>query len=107
MEYFLYATLKRSPVLLVAFAGMVLAVLTWKRHPGISLRTLIGLSLFWAQWLIFTIAFYFGAILANLFGHRQWFETGLYFVQDLVFAVILILLVSAALARRNKPTVPT
>jgi hypothetical protein len=104
MDFFISQTLRRSPVLLVALVGMVIAVVSWKRHPKVSLRTLVGLGLCWVQWIVFTVAFSFVAILSNLLSlsssGRQWFYTGLYFVHDLVFAIMLILLVSAALAQR-------
>jgi hypothetical protein len=104
VDYFISQTLRRSPLLVVAFVGMVMAIVSWRRHPKVSLRTLLSLGLVWVQWVVFTIAFYFVAILSNLLGltssGRQWFYTGLYFVQDLVFAIILILLVSAALVQR-------
>ena len=107
MDYFISQTLRRSPLLIAAFVGMVIAIISWRRHPKVSLRTLLGLGLVWVQWLVFTIAFYFVAILSNLLSlsssGREWFYTGLSFVQDLVFAIMLILLVSAALMQRYTP----
>ena len=107
MDYFISQTLRRSPVLLVALVGMVIAVVSWKRYPKVSLRTFVGLGLCWVQWIVFTVAFFFVAMLSNLLSlsssGTQWFHTGLYFVQDLVFAIVLILLVSAALAQRYRP----
>jgi hypothetical protein len=50
----LMAYLFQSPVLLVWLAGMVIAVVTWRRHPRVSLLTVVALVILLVETLIDT-----------------------------------------------------
>lgn len=97
--------LQRSPLLLVIMAGIILSITRWKRHPKASLITLIALGLYVIKVFFFTALNYSigslresmhwsSATLNNLF-------TVLHVVNDMGFAVVIVLLVAAAFANRQ------
>jgi hypothetical protein len=91
-------------MLLLVLAGIVIAIVRWKRHPKVSLLTVSGLSLFIAQSMTFGSIFYF---LPRL--HDRGFSYGsinnLYLVlevcRDIFYSAVIVLLVSAVLSQRN------
>ncbi len=105
ISYFLMALLQRSPLLLVILVGIILSIARWKRHPKGSLITFIGLCLYLIKLFAFTALNYWipslresmnwsFAALNNLF-------TVLHVVNDIGFAVVIVLLVSAAFVNRR------
>ena len=104
-SYFLMSLFQRSPLLLVILAGIVLSIARWKRHPKASLITLIALGFYLFKVFLFTVLNYWigtlresmhwsYATLNNLF-------TVLHVVNDMGFAIVLVLLVAAAFANRQ------
>ena len=94
---------------LMSLAGLLFAVIRWKRHPKVSLLTVAALLLLLIQSLTFgTIYYYLPELL------RQGFTYGtlnsLYLLvevcRDIVYSIIVVLLVSAAFSGRS-PTEST
>ena len=56
--YLEYLLARRWPMLLLVLAGIVIAIRRRKRHPKVSLLTVLGLGLFIAQSLTFGSIFY-------------------------------------------------
>jgi hypothetical protein len=91
-------------MLLLVLAGIIVAVVRWKRHPKVSLLTVSGLGLFIVRSLTFGSIFY---LLPRL--HDRGFSYGsinsLYLVVevcgDIFYSAVIVLLVSAVLSQRN------
>jgi hypothetical protein len=109
IQYLLTMMLQRAPVLLVLLGGMIFAVVRWRRHPKVSLLTLVALALYLIKLLLFTALSYavpqiresmhLSYAVAN-----NMFEV-LSVLSDISFAVIIVLLVAAAFIRRGPLTV--
>jgi hypothetical protein len=50
----LFAYLVQSPILLVWLAGFILAAVHWRKHPRVSLLTVIALAIFLIEGLVDT-----------------------------------------------------
>ncbi len=105
LSFFSYFLLRRAPVLLLALAGIILALVRWKRHPKVSLITVIGLVFFLVESLIYSTLLY---RLPRLFGQRwvtlesyEIYFTVLYVLDDIAYALVIVLLVTAALIQRK------
>lgn len=102
--YFEYLFARRWPMLLLVLAGMVVAILRWKRHPKASLLTVLGLGLFIVRSITFGSIFYF---LPNLLerGFSYGDLNNLYIVVevcgDIFYSAVIVFLVSAVLSQRN------
>jgi hypothetical protein len=83
----------------------VFAIARWRRHPKVSLLTVIGLRLSLFQSLTFASIYYFLPRLHDS-GWSYGAVNNLYTVanlcQDLFQALVIILLVIAAFTQRNK-----
>lgn len=102
--FLVYLLIKKSVLIMTIVAGIGFAVYRWKRHPRISLMTVLALGLY----LIDTLAF---AIITSLLP-RFFFQLHLtarnistldsvfQLLDDFVFATVLILLVAAAFTGR-------
>jgi hypothetical protein len=107
LHFFFDMFARRSPVILVLIAGLILALVRWKRHPRVSLMASLALFLYFVRLLLFTTFNYY---LPNLFmgvfhASEQgvdWAYTVLFFFEDLAFSGILILLVAAAFTQRGR-----
>jgi hypothetical protein len=108
MLYFFFDMLaRRSPVMLVAVAGLIFALVRWRRHPRVSLMTSLALILYFVRLTLFTIFnYYLPNLFAGVFRVSEqgvsWAYTALFFFEDLAFAGILILLVAAAFSQRGR-----
>jgi hypothetical protein len=96
---------RRLPMLLLASGGIIFALVRWKLHPRASLMTVIALVIFIIDALIYSIVLYF---LPDLFRPMltsakmiNWFYFFIYFFDDFVFALVIILLTGAAFSQRN------
>jgi hypothetical protein len=96
---------RRLPMLLLAAGGIVFALLRWKRHPRVSLLTVIAFAVFLIDAFIFSIVLY---VLPDIFRPMlvtakmiNWFYFFMYFFDDLVFALVIILLTVAAFSQRE------
>ena len=110
ISYFSRIMLQRSPLLLVILCGIVLALVRWKRHPRISLFTLLGLLLYLFKLFSFTALFYSIPRIREAMNLSYGVANNLYsllaVLNDLAFALIIVLLVVVAFAQR-KPAVAT
>lgn len=59
INFFDFVFARRWPVMLVVLAGLIFAIIRWKRHPKVSALTLAGLLLFQFQSLAFSSLYYF------------------------------------------------
>ena len=102
--YFLFS--RRWPVMLVVLAGLVFAIIRWRRHPKVSALTVAGLLLFQLQSLAFSSLYYF---LPRLADHGWTWRSivhlsiGLDICHDLVFTVAFALLAVAIFTGRTQP----
>jgi hypothetical protein len=106
LSFFYYLFARRWPVLLVVLAGLIFAVVSWRRHPKVSALTISGLLIFQIQALAFSSIYYFLPRLAQ----SGWTWTSIdnlslaiEIVHDLCFAAGLGLLAAAALVGRKRP----
>jgi phosphotransferase system glucose/maltose/N-acetylglucosamine-specific IIC component len=106
MDSFFYDIfLRRWPVMLVALAGIVFAIIRWKRHPKVSALVVTGLILSQAQSLFFSYLYYLLPRLAT----RGWTWTAidslsiaLDLCQDLFFSLAIALLAAAVFIGRSR-----
>jgi hypothetical protein len=97
----IFALLRKTPLLLVLFAGLLVALIRWKRHPRTSLLASIGLVLYIIEIFLFTIVYY---LLSGVWMGSSAFSV-IQVVDDFIYAGILILLISAAFSQRIPKTV--
>lgn len=108
MRFVLLMILRRVPMLLVVLGGIGFSIVRWKRHPRVSLMTLLGLVIYFLETLFFIV------LLHNLVGlhealhlsYRQisYLQTMLFVFDDFAYAAVLILLVTAAFTQRGQKT---
>lgn len=105
IRYVFTMFLQRLPLLLVLLGGIVFSLARWKRHPKVSLMTLVGLVLYLIKVLIFTSLSY---SVPKITQTMHWsyatansmFEV-LNVLSDISFAVIIVILVVAAFVNRG------
>ena len=104
-SYFLTRVARRLPMLLLALGGIVFAIMRWRLHPRASLMTVVALSIYLVDMVVYTLILYW---LPNLVepmrmssSASRFFYSVVYFIEDIVFAVTIILLVAAAFANRR------
>lgn len=105
MDSFFYDIfLRRWPVMLVALAGIVFAIIRWKRHPKVSALVVVGLILFQAQSLFFSYLYYLLPRLAT----RGWtwaaidnLSIAVDLCQDIFFSLAIALLAVAVFLGRG------
>jgi hypothetical protein len=101
-----YTLLKRSLLMLVVLGGIVLAIVRWKKHPRVSLMTVIALGFYLVESWLATIFFYYlpEMLSSTSPSSRSTLYTVIYFLEDFAFAAVLILLVAAAFTGRRPAT---
>jgi hypothetical protein len=96
---------RRSPMLLLAVGGTVFALIRWKRHPRVSLMTVIALVIYVIDAFVFSIFLYYLPDLIQTMRFTSkgidWLYFFIFFIGDFVPALIIILLVAAAFSQRN------
>ena len=105
MLYYLSLLLaRRSPMLLLSLGGIIFAIVRWKRHPRVSLMTVLALAIYMFEGILFSMFLYW---LPNLMSTMRLsraagdnFYFVLFFFEDFVFALVIILLVGAAFSGR-------
>lgn len=104
-SYFLTRIARRLPMLLLALGGIVFALMRWKLHPRASLMTIVALGIYLVDMVVYTMILYW---LPSIVGPMRmsasvsrFFYSVVYFIEDIVFAVTIILLVAAAFANRK------
>jgi hypothetical protein len=90
--------------MVVVIAGIVIAIVRWKRHPKVSALTIAGLVIFQFQSLAFTSLYYFLPQLAT----RGWTWAAIDNLSivvdvchDVFFAVAIVLLAAAVFSGRS------
>ena len=103
-----YLLLRRSILLVVIFAGLVIAFIRWKRHPRVSLLTVLGLGFYLFESTAFAFVFHYlprGFDTLRLTARSIGIlDSVLQLLDDFSFAAVLILLVAAAFSRRRVTT---
>ena len=106
---FYYLFSRRWPVMLVVLAGIIFAIVRWKRHPKVSALAVAGLLLFQLQALAFSSMYYFLPRLAT----RGWswasidnLSVAMDVVHDIFYAVAIAILAGAVFSKRPKPPLP-
>lgn len=104
-SYFLTRTARRLPMLLLALGGIVFAVMRWKLHPRASLMTVVALGIYLVDMVVYTLILYWLPSVVEPMrmsaSASRFFYSVVYFVEDIVFAVTILLLVAAAFANRQ------
>lgn len=99
-----YLLLRRSVLLLVILGGIVFAIIRWKRHPRVSLITLLALVLYLVESSAFAFVFHYLPRFFNTLklsdNNISVLDSVLSLVDDFGFAAVLILLVAAAFTGR-------
>src|ERR1051325_706489 len=100
-----YLLLRRSVLLVVILIGLLLALIRWKKHPRVSLLTILGLIVYLIDSYTFAFIFHY---LPRWFGtfritpsNMSILDSVLQLIDDFGFAAVLILLVAAAFSQRN------
>ena len=92
-------------MILLALAGIVFAIVRWRRHPRVSLMTILALVINLVNMLVFTLILYwlpeFSRALHLSPNGIDWTYTIFEILDDFVYAGILILLVAAAFSKRG------
>jgi len=103
-NFFVYLLGRRWPMMLVVLAGIVFAVISWKRHPRVSAFAIAGLVLFQIQSLAFSSMYYKLPELAN----HGWtwaaidnLSIAIDVCHDIFYASAIALLAAAVFSRRN------
>ena len=104
-SYFLTRMARRLPVLLLALGGIVFAFMRWKLHPRASLMTVVALGIFLVDMVVYTLILYWLPSIVQPMrmsaSASRFFYSVVYFIEDIVFAVTIFLLVAAAFANRH------
>ena len=110
-SYFFYMFARRIPMLVVTLGGIVVAIARWKRHPRVSLMTVLALALYWVEAFVFLCLRYWLPSLVESLKLSGSAINVLFVVisllDDFVFAVVIILLVAAAFSGRKPVTANT
>jgi hypothetical protein len=106
-SYFI-ALAERSPMFLLALVAIVIAIATWRRHPGVSGLTASAFVLYLLKSLIFVFLFRWLPSLRESM-HLSWdtidtLSTVLGVFNDIFFAIVLLMLVLAAFSKRREET---
>lgn|SRR5882724_11282207 len=105
LSYLSLLLVRRSPMLLLSLGGIIFAIVRWKRHPRVSLMTVLALAIHMFEGILFSIFLYwlpdlmFKMRLSPAAGDNFYFV--LFFFEDFVFALVIILLVGAAFSERG------
>ena len=94
----------RIPLFLLLLGGLVFALVRWNRHPRVSFLTILGLLFYLLESVLFTfIVFLLPTVLpagARLVA-SDWIYTVLFILDDLSYAAVIIVLVSAVFSQRH------
>ena len=108
-SYFLTRIARRLPMLLLALGGIVFAIMRWRLHPRASLMTVVALSIFLVDMVVYTLILYWLPSIVEPMrmstSASRFFYSVVYFIEDIVMAVTILLLVAAAFTnRKGKPS---
>ena len=104
-SYFLTRVVRRVPMLLLALGGIVFAFMRWKLHPRASLMTVVALGIYLVDMVVYTLILYWLPSLVEPMrmstSASRFFYSVVYFIEDIVTAVTILLLVAAAFTNRK------
>ena len=104
--FFLTRVARRLPMVLLVLGGIAFAVIKWKSHPRVSLMTSVALVIFLLDMVVYTaILYWLPSVIEPMrlsASGSRWLYSVVYFVDDIVFAAIIFLLVAAAFTERKK-----
>ena len=104
-SYFLTRVARRLPMLLLVLGGIVFALMRWKAHPRASLMTIVALGIYLVDMVVYTMILYWLPSIVEPMrmstSATRFFYSVVYFIEDIAFAVTIILLVAAAFADRK------
>jgi hypothetical protein len=107
-SYFLTRVARRLPMLLLVLGGIVFAIMRWKSHPRASLMTIVALGIYLVDMVVYTMILYWLPSIVEPMrmstSASRFFYSVVYFIEDIAFAVTIILLVAAAFADRKVRT---
>ena len=107
-SYFLTRITRRLPMLLLALGGIVFALMRWKSHPRASLMTIAALGIYLVDTVVYTMILYWLPSIVEPMrmstSASRFFYSVVYFIEDIVMAVTIILLVAAAFTNRKGKT---
>ena len=101
--FFYHIFSRRWPVMLVVVAGIVFAIVRWRRHPKVSALTLAGLVLYQVQSIVFAALYFFLPRLATKgWSWRSIDHTSLVIevFNDIFFAASIAFLAAAVFTNR-------
>ncbi|MEK6337060.1 MAG: hypothetical protein AABM67_19225 [Acidobacteriota bacterium] len=105
LYFFLLRMVRRLPMLLLVLGGSAFAVVRWRRHPRSSLMTLLALLIYLIEGMLFLAFLYWIPDLTFAMKLSPkvsgWLYTLIFFFEDFVFALVIILLVGAAYTGRK------
>jgi hypothetical protein len=106
LSYFMLRMVRRLPMLLLLLSGSAFAIIRWKRHPRVSLMTLLALVIYFVEGIVFVAVLYW---LPDLMQPMRltpnasgWVYSLIFFFEDIVYALVIILLVGAAFTGRRQ-----
>jgi hypothetical protein len=105
---YLISLAERSPMFMLALVAIVVAIVRWRRHPGVSGLITIAFILYLLKSFTFAFVFQWLPTLEESM-HLSWDKidtlgtlTGV--VSDIFFSVVLVMLVVAAFSKRSDVT---
>jgi len=107
--FLLYLVLRRSLLVVIFFGFIIFAFARWKRHPSVSLMTVLALTVYIIESFFFAIVYHFLPDIAiKLHVTDQTYAVigpVLNVVDALIFSLVLILLVIATFSQRRSAPV--
>ena len=112
-SYLFYVFAGRIPLLLLLLGGIGFAIVRWNRHPKVSLLVTLGLLFYLLESTFFTFIIFLlptflpggGAFVAS--GTFYTVYTVLYLIDDVAYAAVIIVLVSAVFTQRQLGPAPS
>ena len=96
---------RRSPLFLLFLGGIIFAIVRKKRHPRVSLMTVLALIILTLEGVLFSFFVYWLPQLTMKMSLSaaalDWFFGVVFFCEDFVFAAVIILLVAATFIGRR------
>ena len=109
-SYLFYIFAGRIPLFLLLLGGIGFALMRWNRHPRVSLLTSLGLFFYLLESICFTfIVFLLPTLLpagANFVASGPLY-TVLFVLDDIAYAAVIIVLVSAVFTQRRLEPPPS
>ena len=109
-SYLFYVFAGRIPLFLLLLGGIGFAFMRWNRHPRVSFLTILGLFFYLLESIFFTfIVFLLPTVLpaGARFVASDALYTVLFLLDDIAYAAVIIVLVSAVFTHRKAEPAPS